>query len=65
MDLLKNQQWKAQACCGLMENFSKLRRNFATTGKKIDDTNEMKNFFDQDDREITWIIEKHHNSNIP
>ena len=30
-ELLENQQGKEQACCGLMENFSKLRRNSATT----------------------------------
>ena len=31
----------------------------------IENTKEMKNFFHQDDKEITWIIDKHHNSNIP
>ena len=51
-----------------MENFSKLRRNSATmetNNNIIDNTNEMKNFFHQDDREITRIIDKHLNSNIP
>ena len=50
-----------------MENFSKLRKNSATTETNniIDNTDKMKNFFHQDDREITWIIDKHHNSNIP
>ena len=62
MELLENQQ-QNEACSGLMENFSKLRRNSATTetNNLIDNTNEMKNFFHQDDKEITWIIDKHHN----
>ena len=46
-ELLENQQRKEEACSGLMENFSKLRRNSATmeTNNIIDNTNEMKNFF--------------------
>ena len=45
-----------------MENFSKLRQNSAITETNniIDNTNKMKNFFHQDDREITWIIDTHH-----
>ena len=31
----------------------------------IESTKEMKHFFHQDDKEITWFIYKHHNSNIP
>ena len=30
------------------------------TNNIIDNNNEMKNFFHQDDREITWIIDTHH-----
>ena len=50
----------------LLENFSKLRRNSATTEMNniIDNTKEMKHFSHQY-REITWINDKHHNSNIP
>ena len=51
-----------------MENISRLwgdNRPLMETIDLIESTEEMKNFFHQDDREITWIIDKHHNSNIP
>ena len=51
-----------------MENFSKLwgdNRPLMETNNIIDNTDEMKNFFHQDDIEITWTIDNHHNSHIP
>ena len=51
-----------------MENFPKLwgeDEPLMESDNIIYNTNEMKNFFHQDDREITWIIDKYHNSNIP
>ena len=67
-ELLENQQRKDQACCGLMENISKLwgyNQPLAVSINLIENTKEMKNFFHQDDREITWSIDNHHNRNIP
>ena len=51
-----------------MENISKLwgdNRPLMETIDLIESSEEMKYFFHQDDREITWTIDNHHNSNIP
>ena len=51
-----------------MENISRLwgaNRPQMETIDLIESTEEMKNFFHQDDREITWIIDKHHKRNNP
>ena len=52
---------------GLWKTSHNWGKNSATTETNniIDNTNEMKNFFHQDNREITWTIDNHHNSNIP
>ena len=45
---LENQERKAQACCGLMENISRLwgdSRPLIETIDLIESTKEMKNFF--------------------
>ena len=67
-ELLENQQRKEQACCGLMENISKFWGGDQALTESIDlikSTEDMKNFFHQIDEAITWIIDKHHNSNQP
>ena len=46
-----------------MRNISKLWGDNQPLMENIDlikNTEEMKNFVHQDDREITWIIDKHH-----
>ena len=65
-ELLENQQQKEHGCSGLMENISQLWGEILPLKAKIDgEQRREESFLHQDDTEITWIIDKHHNSNIP